>query len=116
LKSRICESACGERIKALQDKLDAPNKRHQAYQEALKGWEQQKKLIEGDIEKPDTLKHIEGQLKYIKELRSMSIEKNVRIVKNFLAALGRRDKQGLLALSASPNSRRNKTGDQVDAD
>ena len=30
----------------------------------------------------------------------MSIEKNVEIVKNFLAALGRRDKQGLLALSA----------------
>jgi ketosteroid isomerase-like protein len=31
---------------------------------------------------------------------SMSIENNVQIVKNFLAALGRRDKQGLLALSA----------------
>jgi len=30
----------------------------------------------------------------------MSIEENVRAVKNFLAALGRRDKQGLLALSA----------------
>ena len=30
----------------------------------------------------------------------MSIEKNVRIVTDFLAALGRRDKQGLLALSA----------------
>ena len=30
----------------------------------------------------------------------MSIEKNVEIVKNFLAAIGRRDKQGLLALSA----------------
>lgn len=30
----------------------------------------------------------------------MSIEKNVQIVKDFLAALGRRDKQGLLALSA----------------
>ena len=30
----------------------------------------------------------------------MSIEKNVQVVKNFLAALGRRDKQGLLALSA----------------
>jgi len=29
----------------------------------------------------------------------MSIEKNVQIVKNFLVALGRRDKQGLLALS-----------------
>ena len=30
----------------------------------------------------------------------MSTEKNVQIVKNFLAALGRRDKQGLLALCA----------------
>ncbi|PZM10483.1 nuclear transport factor 2 family protein [Rhizobium tubonense] len=30
----------------------------------------------------------------------MSIEKNVQIVKDFLAALGRRDKQGLLAVSA----------------
>ena len=30
----------------------------------------------------------------------MSIEKNVQIVKDFLAALGRRDKQGLLALIA----------------
>ena len=30
----------------------------------------------------------------------MSIEKNVQIVKNFFAALGRRDKQGLLELSA----------------
>jgi ketosteroid isomerase-like protein len=30
----------------------------------------------------------------------MSIEKNVEVVKNFLAALGRRDNQGLLALSA----------------
>ena len=29
----------------------------------------------------------------------MSIEKNVQIVKDFFAALGRRDKQGLLALS-----------------
>ena len=30
----------------------------------------------------------------------MSNEKNVQIVKNFLAALGRRDKRDLLALSA----------------
>src|ERR1700745_3116582 len=32
---------------------------------------------------------------------SMSIEENVQIVKDFFAALGRRDKQGLLALSAN---------------
>ena len=31
---------------------------------------------------------------------SMSTQGNVKVVKNFLAALGRRDKQGLLALSA----------------
>ena len=30
----------------------------------------------------------------------MSIEKNVQIVKDFFAAIGSRDKQGLLALSA----------------
>ena len=30
----------------------------------------------------------------------MSVEKNVQIVKDFLAALGGRDKQGMLALSA----------------
>jgi ketosteroid isomerase-like protein len=30
----------------------------------------------------------------------MSIEKNVEVVKSFLAAIGRRDQQGLLALSA----------------
>jgi ketosteroid isomerase-like protein len=30
----------------------------------------------------------------------MSLETNVQVVKDFLAALGRRDKQGLLALSA----------------
>ena len=61
------KAACKERIKALQDKLDAPNKRYQAYQEALKAWEQQKQLIEGEAEKPDTLKFYEAQLKYIKE-------------------------------------------------
>jgi uncharacterized protein len=31
---------------------------------------------------------------------SMSAQENVQIVKNFFAAIGRRDKQGLLALSA----------------
>src|ERR1035438_7416239 len=35
-----------------------------------------------------------------KRRKYMSTQENVQIVKNFLAALGRRDKQGLLALSA----------------
>lgn len=61
------KAACERRIKALQDNLDAPNKRYQAYQEALKAWQQQKDPIEGDATKTDTLKYYEAQLKYIKE-------------------------------------------------
>jgi predicted ATPase len=61
------KAACEGRIKALQDNLDAPNKRYQAYQEALKAWQQQKELIEGDAEKADTIGYYEAQLKYIKE-------------------------------------------------
>jgi predicted ATPase len=61
------KATCLGRIKALQDKLDAPNKQYQAYQSALNTWEQQKLLLEGDPEKIDTLKYFEAQLKYIKE-------------------------------------------------
>ncbi|MGH2395579.1 MAG: hypothetical protein ACRDFW_01030 [bacterium] len=61
------------RIKELQDKLDAPNKRYQAYQEALKAWQQQKDLIAGDATKADTLKYYEAQLRYIKEQLSQEI-------------------------------------------
>ncbi len=61
------KAACEGRIKALQDKLDAPNKQYQTYQEALKSWQQQKELIEGDTEKVDTLRYYEAQLKYIQE-------------------------------------------------
>src|SRR5450432_1955188 len=42
-----------------------------------------------------------GQLFDAKEMEeSMSIQKNVQIVKDFFAAMGRGDKQGLLALTA----------------
>ena len=61
------------RIKALQDKLDAPNKQYQTYQEALKSWQQQKEIIEGDAEKVDTLRYYEAQLKYVKELLPQEI-------------------------------------------
>jgi predicted ATPase len=61
------KTACQERVKALQEKLDAPNKQYQAYQAALKAWEERGQLIEGDAGSPDTLKYYEAQLKYIKE-------------------------------------------------
>jgi hypothetical protein len=41
------KAACEGRIRALQDKLDAPNKRYQAYQEALKVWQEEKDAIIG---------------------------------------------------------------------
>lgn len=61
------KAACEGRIKALQDKLDAPNKRYQAYQEALKAWQAQKNTLIGGADLANTLKYYEAQLKYIKE-------------------------------------------------
>ncbi|MDW9354124.1 hypothetical protein GOA97_06255 [Sinorhizobium meliloti] len=59
-------SACLERIKALQDKLDAPNKRFQEYNEALRAWQERKQIIEGAADKPETLRWYESQIEYIK--------------------------------------------------
>jgi len=67
------KAACQARIKALQDKLDAPNKHYQAFQEALKAWQQQRELIEGDAEKTDTLRWYEAQLKYVREVLPQEI-------------------------------------------
>lgn len=61
------KSGCTARIKALQDRLDAPNKRYQAFQENVKTWQQQKELIEGDVDRTDTVGWYEAQLKYIKD-------------------------------------------------
>jgi len=68
------KEACLERIKALQEKLDAPNKQYQAYQGALTAWEQQKLSIEGDADKIDTLKYYEAQLQYVKDQLPAEIE------------------------------------------
>lgn len=67
------KAACQARIKALQEKLDAPNKHYQAYQEALNVWQQQKELIEGDAEKADTLRWYESQIKYVREVLPQEI-------------------------------------------
>lgn len=56
-----------QRIKKLQDQLDAPNKLYQEYQELLNKWQQEKAEIEGDVGKSGTLKYYEAQAKYIKE-------------------------------------------------
>ena len=61
------KTACAERIKSLQDKLDAPNKQYQAYQEAIKAWQEQKQSIEGDTGTSDTLKYFETQIEFIRE-------------------------------------------------
>jgi predicted nucleic acid-binding Zn-ribbon protein len=76
------KTACLDRLNALQEKLDAPNKQYQAYQGALKAWEQQKLLIEGDTDKADTLKYFEAQLKYVKEQLPAEIEAIKRQITN----------------------------------
>jgi ABC-type lipoprotein export system ATPase subunit len=59
--------ACEGRIAALQDQLDAPNKRYQAYQDAVTQWQQQKSVIEGTAEAADSLRYYEAQLSYVRE-------------------------------------------------
>ena len=61
------KTACEGRIKNLQDKLDAPNKRYQTYKAALKAWQSRGKAIEGDSETAETRKYYEAQLRYITE-------------------------------------------------
>jgi predicted ATPase len=85
---------CQERIKTVQDKLDAPNKRYQAYQEAVKAWEQQKQFIEGNAEKADTLKYYEAQLKYVKE----QLPKEIEAVQAQRLALARKLHEGIAAI------------------
>ena len=67
-------AACRERIKALQEKLDAPNRRYQEYLEADTAWEVKKQEIEGAPHKPDTLGYFEAQLAYLKNTLPGEIE------------------------------------------
>ena len=61
------KAACQGRIKACRTSSTRRTSEYQAYQEALKAWEQQKETIEGAADKADTLKYYEAQIKYIKE-------------------------------------------------
>jgi ABC-type lipoprotein export system ATPase subunit len=59
------KSTCLDRIKLLQDQLDAPNKQFQRYNETLRLWQEKTQIIEGDADKADSLKWYEAQLAYI---------------------------------------------------
>ena len=65
------------RIKTHQDKLDAPNKLYQAYTQALQNWEQGKKNIEGNQDKPepDTINYFQAQIKFVQEQAPVEIER-----------------------------------------
>lgn len=69
------KAACLDRIAALQGQLDAPNKRFQEYNEALRAWQEKGQLIEGAAEKPETLKGCEAQLSYLRAELPGEIEK-----------------------------------------
>lgn len=65
------------RIKTHQDKLDAPNKLYQAYTQALQSWEQGKKNIEGNQDKPEpnTINYFQSQIKFVQEQAPAEIER-----------------------------------------
>jgi ABC-type lipoprotein export system ATPase subunit len=60
------KASCLARIAALQGQLDAPNKRFQEYNEAMRAWQEKAQQIEGAVDKPDTLKGYEAHLTYIR--------------------------------------------------
>jgi ABC-type lipoprotein export system ATPase subunit len=62
------------RIKALQDQLDAPNRLYEQYNEALRAWREKGQTIEGDASKPDTLKWCAAQLAYIHDDLPQEVE------------------------------------------
>ena len=59
--------ACRGRIKLLQQRLDAPNRRFQEYLEAVEIWEQRRQQIQGTPDTPDTLAYLDAQLVYLKD-------------------------------------------------
>jgi len=69
------KAACLQRIAGLQSQLDAPNKRFQEYNEALRAWQEKGQQIEGAADKPDTLKGYEAQLSYLRAGLPGDIEK-----------------------------------------
>ena len=69
------KAACLQRIAGFQGQLDAPNKRFQEYNEALRAWQEKGFLIEGAADKPDTLKGYEAQLSYLKTSLPGDVEK-----------------------------------------
>ena len=63
----VQKAACLDRIKGLQDQLDAPNKQFQQYNEALRIWQEKALAIGGDATKAESLKWYEAQLAYIED-------------------------------------------------
>ena len=59
------KTAANERIRALQEQLDAPNKLYQAYNEALRIWAERHQALEGSDDNPETVKWYAAQLVYI---------------------------------------------------
>lgn len=69
-------------IENLQTKLDEPNKKYQAYLEALKAWEGRRESIIGDEKAPETIRFYEKQLADLGSLpRRLSEVKSDRLKK-----------------------------------
>ena len=61
-------------IKALQDKLDAPNRRYEEYQEAIKAWQEKTGAIEGSDAEPETLRYYKAQVAFIEQMLPKEME------------------------------------------
>lgn len=63
-------------LKLEQNKLDGPQKEYQKYLKEKSEWDEKKKQIEGDENKPNTLNQFKKELHYIQNKLTDDIEKN----------------------------------------
>lgn len=63
-----------ETIEGIKSQLDEPNRRYQAYLQALKSWQLSRIELEGSAEKPATVRYFEAQLAYVDAQLSIDIQ------------------------------------------
>lgn len=65
---RVRQKTLSEEVAALRSKLDEPQRKYQAYLEAVKGWEEKRASIVGDKETPGTIADLEAAQKRLADL------------------------------------------------
>jgi ABC-type lipoprotein export system ATPase subunit len=64
-------------LEQIQNKMDEPNREYQEYLKNVSQVEDKRKLIEGDVQMPGTIKYLEAQIKSLEELPNLLKQEKV---------------------------------------